>query len=162
MIVFRDLIFFTLTPDENLIHDSPVSFDLLRQHGVDMQNVKNMSFVNCNFDGLQLNELKNISYFQEDGLILSFCHAFDKKIASRLGKAACVRVKNIKSLKTIIDQQLGVVSNASTFRYTKDHQRNHFLKSSEDSWQREYRLFWDLKEPQLVALPPGVAEEVLL
>lgn len=46
-------------------------------------------------------------------------------------------------LKKYIDEQLGCVGIYQRCEYTKTHQRNHFLKSKDDAWQQEYRIFWD-------------------
>lgn len=149
----------TFTPDENLIHESPVDLTGLSPFfemdpGV---NIKGLTIQNNSWNGVLQPEVYNANYYHEDGLILSFCNSFSEKIAQRLGKQACVKIRNIKSLKRIIDEQLKVKGIADCCRYTTDHQRNHFLKSVEDAWQDEYRIFWPLTTSRMVGLPKGVA-----
>ena len=48
--------------------------------------------------------------------------------------------------------------------YTDGHQRNHFLKSTKDAWQDEFRIFWNvhksenISDDRLVEILPGTAE----
>ena len=151
-----------MTPDETVVHDSPISFHELQKNGFHAKNVRNLYFEDCQIGNLKIERIESASFYQEDGLILSFCHALDPEIARRLEKSACVRIYDIHALKSLLDDQLGVNGLAGPCRYTADHQRGHFLKSAEDSWQKEYRFFWPLKEPRDVLLPPGVAIEVPL
>ena len=80
-------------------------------------------------------------------------------IARRLDqKKACVRITDVRALCRCIDEQLDVEGLMGLVSYTADHNRDHFLKSDEDQWQREYRLFWKVDEQERwVVLPSGVA-----
>ncbi len=111
-------------------------------------------------NGVKLPEFKNANYYREDGLVLSFCNVLSEDIAKRLGKEACVKIFNIYKLKDLIDKQLECDSKIGDCDYTNDHRRNHFLKSSSDRWQEEFRIFWQIKEPRNVIIPSRIAELV--
>jgi hypothetical protein len=153
----------TMTPDENRIHNSPV--DVTKLPGIKFSEgagVKNLTYTGNVFNGVKAPDVVNAQYYLEDGLILSFCNIKSRSIAQRLGKKACVKILNIHSLKYIIDEQLGVDGISGICDYTHDHNRNHFLKYNEDSWQNEYRIFWPLTEPRKVKIPKGTAVKIKL
>ena len=152
----------TMTPDENTIHRSPVDITSLSTKGYHFENVRNLTFERNFNDGVELPSFKNADFYKEDGLILSFCNRKSSAICNRLGKSACVAIYSIESLKDTIDTQLGVEGLAGICEYTADHQRNHFLKSMEDAWQDEFRLFWPQRESRIVTLPAGVARRVMV
>ena len=150
------------TPDENLIHESTIDLRSLSpfiSFG-DTPNVKGFTFTGNMFNGMPLPEVRNASFYIEDGLIQSFCNVFDIGIAKRLGKEACVRVHDINKLRKYMDKRLGRRSQYGDCMYTSDHQRGHFLKSKDDAWQKEYRFFWPTRQECSVLLPAGVAEVV--
>ncbi|EKA4470923.1 hypothetical protein AKH05_23045 [Vibrio parahaemolyticus] len=150
------------TPDENLIHDSSTDLKSLSPliHLADGAQVRGLTVVDCSFNGKKVPDIIDASYYTEDGLILSFCNEYSIDIAKRMGKKCCVKILNVEKLRKIIDKQLGRKGKMADCRYTTSHQRNHFLKSNDDSWQNEYRLFWDVTENKIVRLPPGIAELV--
>ena len=96
----------------------------------------------------------------EDGLILSFCTKFCMNIMQRLGKKVCIQISNIFTLKQLLDKQLGCVGEYKKCKYTKTHNKNHFLKSNDDEWQQEWRIFWDKKDVEeiLVEIPKNTAK----
>jgi hypothetical protein len=149
----------TLTPDENLVHESPVNLKSFSPT-MHIEDGKNLNFKNCSFGGQIIPDIVNANYYTEDGLILSFCNRFSKDIAKGLGKKACVKITNLEKLKSEIDKQLGVEGVNKECEYTYDHQRNHFLKSKEDSWQEEYRIFWKYPKGTVVKILVGIAEFV--
>lgn len=51
----------TLTPDENLIHDSPVDIASLRQMGFHFENVRGLTFNGNTFNGRPLPDSNNAS-----------------------------------------------------------------------------------------------------
>jgi len=148
------------TPDENLIHDSPVDLRALSQFIGERPQVKNITFAGNTLNGVPLPEVRNASFYTEDGLIQSFCNVFDVEIARRFGKEACVRIYDINKLRKYLDKRLGRRSQYGECKYTHDHQRGHFLKSVDDSWQQEYRFFWPDKRDRSISLPSGVAEVI--
>jgi hypothetical protein len=122
---------------------------------------ENLQFKNLNFHG-------NVAFgvaapnvtgdrFIDDGIILSLSNVKSSAICQRLHKATCVRILDFQNLKTTIDSQLGVEGMALSCKYTKGHNRNHFLKSTMDKWQKEFRIFWRYRTPVWVELPPGIA-----
>ncbi len=123
-----------LTPDENLIHDSNVDLKSLSPfvHFGEKSHVKNFNMIGCSFNGIPIPEIENASYYKEDGLILSFCNILSESIAERLGKECCVKISKLKELRKSIDVQIGVKGGMKDCKYTPDHSRNHFLKSTED------------------------------
>jgi hypothetical protein len=149
----------TLTPDENLIHSSEVDIKSLSP-AFHFENVKGLTMTGCSINGKVIPEIKNAEYYKEDGLVLSFCNSLDESIANRLGKKCCVHVSNLKELRKSIDNQLGVKGKMEACKYTDDHNRNHFLKSTEDAWQQEYRMFWSSSENAVVNIPSGHAKLV--
>ena len=77
-------------------------------------------------------------------------------------KEACVRIDDIERLKRDLDGQIGCEGRMESCRYTNDHQRDHFLKSIDDSWQYEYRIFWSHTESRAVWIQPGTARLIKL
>lgn len=151
-----------LTPDENLIHKSEYPVPSLMQYGILIQGVKNFTITNSYHGTQRIPDIIGADYYKEDGLILSFCNVFNPEIAKRMGKVACVEILDINTLKDIISKQLSCDVIADDCKYTKNHERNHFLKSVNDEWQQEYRLFWKLLENKNVTLPPDIARVVPL
>ncbi|MGF6116713.1 hypothetical protein ABIE30_000619 [Janthinobacterium lividum] len=154
----------TMTPDENLIHES--TFDLHQLpdfiFGKNPQIRGGVTFKGCTVNGVPIPDFVNARRFHEDGAILSFCDNMDAEIMRRFGKTCCVRILDVHRLKAVIDEQVGLISKMGPCKYTIDHQRNHFLKSSKDSWQQEYRIFWKDTSTRNVTLPPGISEAVTL
>lgn len=151
------------TPDETLIHDSP--YDVTKIPGISIGpdvNIKNLTVMNNYVNGIRNPDIVDASYYKEDGLILSFCHSRSRAIAKQLRKVACVKVLDMHSLKQSLDEQLKVEGTMDYCRYTDDHQRGHFLKSTADAWQEEFRMFWPHTTPQLVDIPPKTARLVSL
>ncbi len=149
-----------MTPDENLIHESPVPIPSLENHGFHVNNCHNITFKGCTGDGFNIPDIIDANYYSEDGLVLSFCNTFDICIAKKLKKKACVRILNIKKLKKNIDRQLGCKGVMKSCEYTSTHNRNHFLKDEADAWQDEYRIFWKTTIEKQVNIPAGTAELV--
>ncbi|HBC3955648.1 TPA: hypothetical protein KD883_004656 [Vibrio parahaemolyticus] len=148
------------TPDENLIHDSSYPIPAFRQFGIHLGNVKNVTMTGNTFNGKKIPDVKNASYYKEDGLILSFCNELDAEIARRLGKKACVKILDMHQLKVALDSEVGSKGIMKNCSYTKGFKRDHFLKSTEDSWQKEFRLFWKSDKSVWVAIPPNIGELV--
>lgn len=148
-----------LTPDENKIYDLPVDEKTLLDHGVEIGEARNIS-LKLTSGGRLITQFRNRNTYSEDGRILCFCNEKSPSLMKRFGKEVCVEIPHVLQLKTILDAQLGVRSRAGNCLYTGDHRRDHFLKSSADSWQQEYRLFWSGPGPQKAVLPPGIAKLV--
>ncbi|NMY89784.1 hypothetical protein [Pseudomonas oryzihabitans] len=147
------------TPDENLIHDSPVDLKSLHPFISIEGNVKNLSITNSTFNGKRVPDIVNASYYVEDGGVLSFCDVFSPEIAQRFEKSACVEIGDVIKLKRWLDKRLGLKSIAASCEYTLDHRRSHFLKHDADSWQQEYRLFWKgMSAERWVQLFPGAGK----
>ena len=151
-----------LTPDENLVHESPVDLKSLSPfiHIADGANVKNLNITNSSMNGQRIPDIVGANYYTEDGLILSFCNSFSAEIAERMKKKACVKILNMEKMRRKIDKQLGCRGIMGACKYTSDHNRNHFLKSADDSWQDEYRIFWRTTREKWIAIPTGTAELV--
>ena len=150
----------THTPDENLIHDSPVDIKSLSQHGYHFENVRGLTFVGNSSNGRVLPSFVNADFYEDDGLILSFSNRKSREICQRLGKTACVAIDNIDSLEVQLNNQLGTRCVAGNCMYTFDHQRSHFLKSVQDEWQHEFRMFWPIREPRQVAIPARTGRRI--
>lgn len=149
------------TPDENTILTGSTDFRKMPNIG----SFKNATFINSFYidnNGIQEMNTLNSAYYKENGLILSFCNIFDKEIAVKLNKQACVEITNMKTLKQKIDEQLECEGIMQDCKYTNSHQRNHFLKGKEDGWQNEYRIFWNKSDNDKieVQIPKGTAKLV--
>jgi hypothetical protein len=148
------------TPDENLIHDSAVD---LMSFGPAISilpgaHIRSLTMKNNYVNGVRLPDLYGANFYEDDGLILSFSARITGVVARKMKKKACVKILDIYLLKSHLDEQLGVNSEAGYCNYTSSHQRNHFLKSELDAWQAEFRLFWPITEKVEVSIPPGIAE----
>ena len=148
------------TPDENLIHDSPVDLKSLSPfiHIADGAQIKGLTLKNNRINGALLPDVINAQYYNEDGLILSFCNEFHTDIALKMNKKCCVKIHDIEKLGRNIGKQLKKPVKMGSCEYTKNHARNHFLKSIDDSWQNEYRMFWHGMTNVSVKIEPCVAE----
>ncbi|MND82464.1 hypothetical protein D3C80_742980 [compost metagenome] len=151
-----------MTPDENLIHRSEFPIPALKMFGFEMHDVKGVNMSGNYYNGMRIPDITNGMYYKEDGLILSFCNVFDPEIAKKLGKVACVEILDINNLARVINKRLKCKSVAGNCKYTRGHERDHFLKSFEDAWQQEYRLFWRANKNRAVRLPSGLARIVEL
>ena len=119
-----------------------------------------VTFANCTFrNPLGETALNGTVHARnEDGLILSISRGSVARWKDE-GKQACIRIVNIVKLRSVLDAAIGVKSVADEVRYTVTMQRDHFLKGREDQWQREYRFFWAVENPQVtwVEIPAGIA-----
>jgi len=152
-----------MTPDENLIHKSEVPIPTFFKGPITIGKLpvyKSVTITNNFINSVRMPEVRNAKYYVEDGLILSFCNHFSEQTAAKFKKNACVKIANIEALKKSIDEQIGRESVMRNCEYTNDHQRNHFLKSIEDEWQDEYRMFWKAVGAASVVIPSGVAKTV--
>ncbi|HCC6421779.1 TPA: hypothetical protein M6A56_004628, partial [Klebsiella pneumoniae] len=147
-----------LTPDENLIDSS--TFDVKSiSPGITFAEggiARNIRFINCYSNGVVVNGTVNRHY--EDGLVICMATKKSKYIARKLGKTACVKINNINKLINCVNEHTGVIGVHGVCTYTATHERNHFLKSTYDQWQREYRMFWKGVGNIEVELPPGLGK----
>ncbi len=151
----------TLTPDENLIHEGPYPAESIYNWlGLKGKIPDSFLFRGNTSNGRALPDAERRF---EDGFVLCLCNSLNQLVCKQLGKSACVRILNVEKLKAVLDAQMGKIGAAGSCRYTKSHQRNHFLKSEADQWQDEYRIFWPLDESdelddRWVDLPEGMAD----
>lgn len=149
-----------MTPDENLIdtstHDIKQHGDVFKFVGGGTVILKD-SFVNGIYHPSMVLEQKT-----EDGLVLCLSNSKNSEVAARLIKTSCVEIRDVEFLKRHLDKQIGIISIMKTCEYTGGHNRNHFLKSSLDAWQDEYRIFWPGAKSIRVSIPSGIATEVNL
>ncbi|WP_131798626.1 hypothetical protein [Achromobacter insolitus] len=149
-----------MTPDENLIYDSPVPFEALHP-AIVVEGDARVTFTNNTYNGRRLPDIKNASRYREDGLILSFSKTASPDVMRRLDKVCCIEVTKPGLLWRRINSQIGRIGRVGACRYTTDHQRDHFLKSVEDQWQDEYRFFWPkTDQPEVWVKIPPVAKLV--
>ncbi|WP_227505867.1 hypothetical protein [Raoultella ornithinolytica] len=146
------------TPDENLIDNSNQD---VRQFG-NLSLVEDAAFTlyGGSINGVPVSGMFKFDRKIEDGVVLCLSNRRSNYIAKRLGKKACVRIFDINKLKTLLDEQIGISGIMDTCRYTKSHNRNHFLKSYLDSWQDEYRIFWPNVSSVTIQLPKNIAIQV--
>ena len=152
------------TVDENLIND--LGFEIEELHPLvrlgSGGGLRGATIRNNYVNGRKLPETEKGNYYQDDGLILSFSLIESSAIARRISKEACVKILDVDRLKLCVDNQLGVEGTMLICEYTDGPNRNHFLKSEEDSWQREFRMFWPDSQARSVVLPSGIGELVEL
>lgn len=149
-----------MTPDETLIYES--THDVESWPGfIEMDDVSDITFGSVRLNGKLMGTNIHIKEKRrEDGVILSFCNHFSPETAKRLdGKKACVEIVDMELLKSSISKQLGVDCQSGNCQYSESHNRNHFLKSINDKWQDEFRLFWNYPRPIKVEIPKGIAKE---
>ena len=154
----------TLTPDEvtqkTVTGGSMKIFDGIFQFSGG--GSVNVTMSNNVINGVLQSGTMRYSQFPEHALILCMCEVYDASIMERLGHKVAVKIPSVAALKACLDGQIGVVSQAGSVEYTDEPgSRTHFLKSIEDSWQREYRLAWigdDLgTESRTVRIDVGLA-----
>jgi hypothetical protein len=150
-----------MTPDENLVDTSSHDIKVLG-NGINIEVGATVTFRDCSFDGVFHPGLIKIDRKIEDGLVLCLANKKCSELAKKLGKVACVEISDIAHLKRHLDKQIGIASIMKACEYTEDHQRNHFLKSSLDAWQEEYRIFWPGAKSTRVSIPSGMAKEVII
>ncbi len=146
------------TPDENQIDNSSHGdevFGGMISFGSDVQgSIGSISAPGFHIENILLDRRL------EDGLILCLANRRSNYIAKKLKKEACVEITDIVALKNILDEQIGQIGVMGKCRYTDLHHRNHFLKSSLDSWQDEFRIFWKDAEDIEVTIPKGLAKRI--
>lgn len=148
-----------MTPDENHVFDSPLGIKGLppaMSFGPKFQ-ARNFQIKGFRLNGRVLPDMV-INQYYEDGAVLCLSNSCSEETARRFGKQICLRINDVNVLKGEVDRQMGVASKMSACNYTDGPERNTFLKSSADSWQDEFRLFWLNCEAKWVNLPPGMAE----
>ena len=148
------------TPDEGFIYDSPIPLEEIEKDYVKFEgDIHDFTWSGNTFNGVATPNYENVSRYCEDGLIICFSREFSNEIGVRFkDKVACVKILDIHKLFQIIDDQFPVDGKLADCEYTDDHQRNHFLKSKQDDWMRETRMFWRNIEIKEVEIPPGLAE----
>lgn len=147
----------TKTIDETKIREG-IPLSNYEQYGMFFGNMENYEISGNTYNGEKMPDAKG---YREDGLILSFCNDLSSDIARKLRKVICVEIIDIEKTKQEIDRQLGVVGVMRNCEYTTGHERNPFLKSVEDSWQNELRIYWKNQlHSQEVIIPSGTAKIV--
>ncbi|MEN8605446.1 hypothetical protein [Enterobacter hormaechei] len=148
------------TPDENLIdtstHDKKDFSDLFVITGNSRLTVQDFYHKGSYYEHVVFDQKI------ENGLVLCLANTKSREIAIGLGKEACVEILDVELLKRHLDKQIGVNGIMKPCEYTSGHNRNHFLKSSKDAWQDEYRIFWPEVESLRVSIPSGIAKHVKL
>ncbi|MCK6800694.1 hypothetical protein [Enterobacter cloacae] len=148
-----------MTPDENLIdtstHDIKAFGNLANIVGGGT-----ITLTNCFINGVFTPETIKFEQKIEDGLVLCLANSKNAGLAKRLGKTACIEISDVNHLKRFLDRQIGIISVMKSCEYTDGHNRNHFLKSSLDSWQDEFRIFWPKAKSTRISIPSGIAKEV--
>lgn len=144
------------TPDENLIDSSTFDVKRINPYIKFGDGVMGVVFEGNNFGGEVIDG--TVTRYHEDGLVICLCEKKSKFIARKLGKKACVRIDDVATLKKLIDDYTGVKGIDGRCSYTASHHRNHFLKSTYDEWQQEYRLFWHDVQDIKIQLPPNIAK----
>jgi len=149
-----------MTPDECSVRDCPTDRDVAWRAlggafvGATPDNID----VDVTLIGHGATWLRDI---YEDGLILCLANTFDiEKHANRFPKDVCVKIVDVVALKGVLDRELGMQSTMGECKYTTGQNRSPFLKSVENEWQDEFRLYWPgIRETKSVTLPAGLAVE---
>lgn len=146
------------TPDENLIDNS--SHDISQFEHLFKMSAGKLSVGKLIENGKEFPSELRFDRKIEDGLVLCLANRRSNYIAKKLKKKACVKIIDVDALKNCLDEQIGIISKMDACKYTQGHLRNHFLKSSLDSWQEEFRLFWPHAKPCVVNIPSNIALHV--
>lgn len=150
----------TQTPDETKAYQSPIDLDSLHPY-IKVGTALGMRIVGGTVNGQPMPSVYHASKYTAVGLILCFSNRFDRVIATKLKKAACVEIQDIDFLKTRLDDQLGVEGIMGACEYTDGYERGHFLKHKEDDWQDEFRIFWPIvKNNAEVMIPSSTGIEL--
>lgn len=144
------------TPDENQIDETTFDFRPYSQL-IQFADTSINNHVSLNVDGVEVVKDALINRYVEDGLVVCLSNTRSLFLARKLGKQVCIRINDVEKLKSLIDDFVGIEGVAGFCSYTLGHNRNHFLKSYEDVWQDEYRLFWKDQDSIEIELPPGMA-----
>lgn len=146
------------TPDENLIDTSTHSIDTFLGF---FPSSDNATITIGTFMTPKVNITNAvINRRTEDGLVLCLANRRSNYIAKKLKKEACVEILDVAELKNVLDEQIGKKGVMGNCAYTESHKRNHFLKSSLDSWQEEYRIFWKDADSIEVEIPKNLARRI--
>lgn len=152
------------TPDETVIHESPVDLNALRAAGIELSGShKHVWFANnVGPNGpIENFTIDSMKFHEEDGRVMCFSRTNSRKIADFFGREFCVRIDNIPLLKEIMDEAVGAVSVAGKCQYTDDFQRNVFLKANDQAFMDEFRIYWpNVVEEKSFTMPTGVGVEV--
>lgn len=150
----------SMTPDECSIRDCPTDRDAAWRAlgGAFVGATPDNCDVDVTLIGRGATWLRDI---YEDGLILCLANTFHiENHANRFPKDACVKIVDVGALKSVLDRELGMQSVMGECEYTAGQNRSPFLKSVEDAWQDEFRIYWPgIREPRSIALPAGLAVE---
>ena len=101
---------------------------------------------------------------EQDAFIDCYSCEFSEELMVRLEtKNTCVEIDNIDGLLDEFDKQIGIKSIRRKIIYTKGLERDHFVKSDEDSWQKEFRAVWDVSNVAslVVVVPSGFCRRVI-
>ena len=148
-----------MTPDEHLVDAS--THDLNAFKGIiEIRGNSTVTFTDTIINGTLHKGSMHFDRKVEDGLVLCLANSKSIELSIKLGKIACVEILDIDFLKRHLDKQIGITSLMKECEYTDGHNRNHFLKSSLDAWQDEFRLFWPGADSVRVSIPSGIAKEV--
>ena len=148
------------TPDEGVMVNSSVDLNIYHPFISKDSVFGSLTVIGGTMNGLPIPDVTNARRVFEDGLVLCFSNSFSIQRATKFNAQACVRIFDIGRFKRIIDRELGVVGEMASCRYTAGYNRNHFLKSNENAWQDEFRLFWPGSEEKWVTIPGGQGAEV--
>lgn len=111
----------------------------------------------CVLNGKCLEELRKEYY---DGIVLCLSCQLSKDIMNRLGKEVCVEINNPQELFDNISRQLKTLGRFERVSYTDSDNRDIFIKGIADSWQEEWRMFWELEKDVCVLINQNTGQVV--
>ncbi len=150
--------------DENL--NDPEAFKVIKDHAINTTGVRAGQFDNLQIqlaDGTIRNISGTVDDYEEDAYLFCAAYELSSDLMERLENKVCVvEIEDPAQLKTVLDGLMSQVSFGGRVDYTDGPKRGHFLKSTEDDWQAEYRLAWIKKGSDLiwVNIPAGLAKRV--
>jgi hypothetical protein len=161
-----------MTPDERLIYESPIPFEEVESFGafeLPRGQITGATFTDNvvidRIDGIdvvrKIPDLHQVKHYYEDVGVICLCNDDDPAVIKRMKKSWSVDIPDVEKVLSIISEQLGIAGEMGDCEYTRDHQRTHYLKSTADQWQDEFRLvFKGLKETRFVEVPPGLGQNL--
>ena len=100
-----------------------------------------------------------LRYENWDGILLCLSNSESRAICRRLGKKACVRIAEPERILRQISEQLGTLGQIAACVYTEEPVLDVFTKPSLDSWQDEFRMYWDTHVDDVeVEIPAGTGQ----
>lgn len=158
----------TSTPDETIDQFGNMSggeAEMITTRIVRLENCNNVLIRNLTTNMLDGERRTGLTLAQTlwDGYVFCLSNTDDRTRCNRLRKVTCVSIDDVDALFASFSQQFGLTGEMRSCHYTPTARRDAFTKSTEDEWQDEFRMFWNVpagaphSQERWVTVPRGVA-----